>query len=94
MSILILISSVLIILTILNFRFIRVEYALISAPVLVNIFAIVYVCMGTFLYFDGDYVFLNVDYNSSVINTYIVVGLFNVSFTIAFIFSSKIKKLN
>lgn len=82
-------SILLCVLTLSSYKTVKIKYRLISAPIFVNLFSIFYVCIGAYLFFNGDYIFLGTNYNQSIHYTYLAAAIFNTVFTLSFIIFSK-----
>jgi len=79
-------------LSILNRGGIRLN--LVSAPVILNLFVIMYMVFGFELYYGGEYYVFGSDFGVHLDTIYIVSSVFTVMFTASFLFFRKINRIN
>ncbi|WP_201485994.1 O-antigen polymerase [Pseudomonas sp. OF001] len=89
-----LVSIALLIITLISIDTKNKKYALLSPPVMVNLFIILYTVIGFSLYWNGSYQLLNTDFSRTLDKIYSAINLFSILFTVAFLifYNSKNQK--
>lgn len=76
------------------FNGLSIRLFLLSPPVLLNSFILIYAVIGFYLFWGGNYNFLGIDFSSTLDDTYFVISTFTIVFSVAFFILFKLKIKN
>jgi hypothetical protein len=91
------VALALIFFTTLTCRDVQNKYLLLSPPILINLFILLYTVIGVYLYWGNEYILMQTNFRSSMPTIYNVICIYTIVFTASFVYFFKSinrKKIN